>query len=63
MEFAEAAASSLELLIIASFGGGAAEHYFALRRLLQRAVVDACNRHDWVIPFRQITSHQASGSG
>lgn len=29
-------------------------------RLLQRLAVDSCNRHGWVIPFTQITLHQAT---
>lgn len=57
VEFAEAGTSSLNLMIIALFNGKAADDYYPLRRFLQRAAVDACNEHGWVIPFNQITVH------
>lgn len=57
VEFAEAGASSLNLKVLASFGGEAAESYYSLQRLLQRLAVEGCNRHGWVIPFTQITVH------
>ena len=59
VEFSQAGASSLDLAVIASFSGGAADRYFRIQRLLQSLAVEACNRHDWVIPFNQITVHQA----
>jgi len=59
VEFKEAAASSLDLIVITSFNGDAADRYFAIQRLLQRLAVDACNRHGWDIPFNQITVHSA----
>jgi hypothetical protein len=57
--FKEAAASSLDLLLIAKFSGGAAEQYLDLRRQLQQIAVDSCNRHGWLIPFPQLVVHQA----
>jgi hypothetical protein len=57
VEFAEAGASSLDFIAIASFSPEAAESYLHLRRQLQRIAVDACNRHGWVIPFNQMTVH------
>jgi len=60
VEFSQAGASSLDLLIIASFAGDAADSYFKLKRLLQRLAVEACNANGWVIPFNQITVHTAS---
>lgn len=60
VQFDEAAASSLDLMIIAQFAGAAAEHYSMLRRLLQRLAVDACNTYQWKIPFNQLTVHVAS---
>ncbi len=57
VEFNEAASSSLNLLIVAAFTGGAAEDYWATRRFLQRATVQACNHYGWVIPFQQLTVH------
>jgi len=59
VEFDEAAASSLNFFVWAAFSGEAAESYGRIRRLLQRLAVDACNAHDWVIPFNQVTVHLA----
>jgi hypothetical protein len=57
VDFNEAASSSLNLIIVAVFEGAAAEHYWTIRRLLQRSAVEACNRNGWVIPFDQLTVH------
>lgn len=57
VEFNEAAASSLNLLIVAVFTGAGAEYYWPIRRFLQRATVSACNQHGWIIPFNQLTVH------
>jgi len=59
VEFDAAAASSLDFVIGASFSGEAAEGYHAIRRLLQRLALEACNTHDWVVPFNQMTVHLA----
>jgi hypothetical protein len=59
IEFAEAAASSLNLQVLADFGGEAAPQYHLLRRAIQRFSVDACNDNGWVIPFTQLTLHVA----
>ncbi|MFD2256990.1 hypothetical protein ACFSSA_09900 [Luteolibacter algae] len=59
VEFASAAASSLDYEIIADFDGSCAHRYNYLRRRLQSICVDACNENGWVIPFTQITVHQA----
>ncbi len=59
VEFKEAAASSLNILIFAKFPGSQAENYFALSRFLQQAAVDACTEYGWGIPFTQVTLHQA----
>lgn len=57
VQFKEAAASSLDLIIWAKFSGQAAEYYYAIGRALQRITVEACNQHGWGIPFTQITVH------
>jgi hypothetical protein len=57
VEFDEAATSSLNLFIYASFSGNAADSYFPIRRTLQTLAVDACNANGWVIPFTQMTVH------
>ncbi len=59
VEFLEAAASSLDYAIIASFAGDAAPQRSQINRALQRLLVEACNQEGWVIPFKQITLHQA----
>ncbi len=41
--------------------GEVAARYNALTRLIVRACVDTCNAEGWVIPFTQITIHQAGG--
>ncbi len=60
VQFQAAAASSLDILIYATFSGSAAASYFSISRLLQRIIVDACNDQGWGIPFNQITVHQAA---
>jgi hypothetical protein len=43
-------------------GGNSASGYFAIGRLIQQTCVDICNRENWVIPFTQVTVHQAEAS-
>jgi len=57
VDFNEAANSSLNLIVVAVFHGDAAEHYWSIRRFLQRCAVEACNRYGWSIPFDQLTVH------
>jgi small-conductance mechanosensitive channel len=59
VSFNEASASSLDYLIYATMDGRSAESYFAIRRMIQQTCVDICNREGWVIPFAQLTVHQA----
>ena len=59
VDFKEAAASSLNILIFAKFSGSQAANYFALSRFLQQIAVDACSKYGWGIPFTQVTLHQA----
>lgn len=58
-EFAAAASSSLDYSILADFDGSVAHRYRALQRRIQSICVDVCNENGWVIPFTQITVHQA----
>lgn len=58
-EFKEAGASSLDFEVLADFSGEMASRYNALHRAIQRCCVDLCNEHGWVIPFTQVTVHQA----
>jgi hypothetical protein len=64
VEFNEAAASSLNFKILADFDGSMGSRYQALHRRIQQICLETCNAHGWVIPFTQITVHQAEvGSG
>lgn len=59
VEFREAGASSLDFELIADFSGEIASKYNTLHRAIQRICVDICNENGWVIPFTQVTVHQA----
>ncbi|MFK7849945.1 MAG: hypothetical protein AB8D78_03105 [Akkermansiaceae bacterium] len=59
VEFASASASSLDYEILADFTGETASKLNAIRRRVQSACVDTCNEQGWIIPFTQITVHQA----
>ncbi len=59
VEFQEAGASSLDLVVIADFDGDMAPLYNRLRRAIQRWCVDACTINNWDIPFPQLTVHKA----
>ncbi len=60
VEFSAAAASSLDYEVLADFDGSLGSRYNALRRRIQSVCVDVCNERGWVIPFTQITVHQAA---
>ena len=62
VELLTAGASSLDYQILADFDGEVASRYQSLQRTIQGVCVDTCNEHAWVIPFTQITVHQADGS-
>lgn len=59
VEFNSAGASSLDYAVLADFKGAAASRYNKLERGIQKICVDICNEKEWVIPFTQITVHQA----
>jgi len=58
VEFAEAGASSLDLVVITDFKGSQAPVYNRLKRSIQRWCVDAASQYNWDIPFPQVTIHQ-----
>lgn len=62
VEFLEAGASSLDYAVLCDFAGSAAGKYNVLGRAVQRVLVDVCTEEGWVIPFTQVTLHQAAGS-
>jgi hypothetical protein len=57
VEFYQANASSLDLLILADFDGKLADVYTRVERSLQMWCVDCCTENDWEIPFPQLTVH------
>ena len=59
VEFASASASSLDYEVLADFNGSLASKFNAIKRNIQCVCVDTCNENGWVIPFTQITVHQA----
>lgn len=60
VEFSGAGASSLDYTVGVSLDGAVAGRKPALTRAVQRLFVDACNKYQWVIPFTQVTVHQAA---
>lgn len=58
VEFMQAGASSLDLVVIADFKGETAHLYQRLTRSIQRWCVDACTINNWEIPFPQLTIHK-----
>ena len=59
VQFSAAGASSLDYDVLADFSGEAASKYNMIRRTIQRISVEVCNEQGWIIPFTQITVHQA----
>jgi hypothetical protein len=59
VDFKEAGSNSLDYLIYATMDSRSAASYFVIARLIQQTCVDICNREAWVIPFAQLTIHQA----
>jgi len=58
VEFQQAGASSLDLVVIADFKGELAPLYQRISRAIQRWCVDACTINNWEIPFPQLTIHK-----
>ncbi len=59
VEFATAASSSLDYVILADFTGEVAQRLKFIERMIQKICVEVCNEQGWEIPFTQITIHQA----
>ena len=59
VDFEEAGTNSLDYLVYVTMGGRSAASYFNIKRLIQQTCVDICNQEGWVIPFAQLTIHQA----
>lgn len=58
--FSAANTSSLEYTVAVDIKGEAAHQSRELRFAIQRILVETCGENDWVIPFTQITVHQAT---
>lgn len=58
VEFSQAGASSLDLVVISDFKGKMAPLYNRLNRAFQRWCVDACTENKWDIPFPQLMVHK-----
>ena len=59
VEFKRATLSSLDYEVLADFKGSVAASYEMLNRAIQSILVETCNEMGWVIPFTQVTLHQA----
>jgi len=57
VDFAEAGADSLNIVVNAVYDGSMAHRYLGLRRELNAYVVDISNRNKISIPFEQLTVH------
>lgn len=63
VEFAGAAASSLDFALIADFDGSLAARYDVLERAMHRVAVDCCREQGWELPFPQLVVHRANDAG
>lgn len=59
VEFLQANASSLDLIILADFEGEVADICKRIERAIQKWCVECCTENDWEIPFPQLTVHRA----
>ncbi len=55
VQFDEAGASSLNLIIIAVVNGKYAEEYYSFKRTINKELVSICNENNLTIPFNQMT--------
>ena len=54
VEFKEATTHSLDLQILSTFDGSAAEDYNHIKRVLRRNALDICNENGWVLPYTKV---------
>jgi hypothetical protein len=57
VNFRSAESSSLNLGVNVQCAGGAAPHYFLIKRKIQEFFVQICNEKNYSIPFNQLTVH------
>ncbi len=60
VQFDEAGASSLNLIIIVVVNGKYAEEYYSFKRQINKKLVSICNENNLTIPFNQITLNLSS---
>ena len=58
VDFRQAGASSLDLVVLAGFTGEMVPQYPRIERALNKWCVDCCNENGWEIPFPQLTVHR-----
>ncbi len=58
VEFFQANASSLDLLVIADFDGKVADISKRIERAISKWCVECCTQNNWEIPFPQLTVHR-----
>ena len=54
IEFNEAKINSLDLKVISTYAGEAAESYYFIERTLRRGVLETCNNNGWKMPYPQL---------
>jgi hypothetical protein len=57
VDFADAGADSLNIVVKVSYDGSKAKDYLSVSRELNAGLVDICNRNKLIIPFKQLTVH------
>ncbi len=60
VDFLQAGASSLDLIVYATFKGEQAPAYGRVQRAIGKWCVECCNANNWEIPFPQMTVHLPS---
>lgn len=61
-DFFSASSSSLDYEYEAYVQGSSAHMYEEVERVMVKSFADSCNKYGWMIPFKQITLHNAYGS-
>jgi len=54
VEFKEATTHSLDLQILSTFNGSAADDYNHIKRVIRRNALDICNENGWALPYTKV---------
>jgi len=54
VEFKEATPHSLDLQILSTFDGSAANDYNHIKRVIRRNALDICNENGWILPYTKM---------